>query len=211
MGVPAAFFTGELMKEMKLIYHQEEVDALMFLAKKNIRMNMNFWLYLGVFTAIGLLFLAFEVYTLSFFLKEATSFYFQMLIYLIVPLIGAALSVIFVVQKYRRLTEEYSEAKEARIEFWENKIAVHGLIKKQKENSVMERLIREEKKAEYSESYEMELNEIKYFAYDEERGRFRWILGKKEPPMLILPKGESLNELMKELENRGVRRTGFID
>lgn len=209
--VSAAFFVGGYMKEMKLVNSQEELEELKKLAGKNIRANLNFRLYAAVFAVIGLLFLAFEIYTLKLFMGQADGFYLQMLIYIMVPLIGVALSVVFIVRKYRSLMDEYTEAKEVRIVFSENKIAVHGLLKKQKENSVMERLIREEKKAEYSETYEMELSEIKFFAYDEVRGRFRWIMGKKEPPVLILPKGESLMNLMHELENRGVRRTGFID
>ena len=125
-------------------------------------------------------------------------------------LLAAVLSVVFIVQKFRRMIEDCCEAEQVTVVFTENKIAVRGLRKKQQENSIISKVLRENPK-ESLESYEMEIGKIRYYAYDPESGRFRWILGKLDYPDLIVPPGKSLDRIMEKLESIGIRRTGFID
>ena len=192
------------------INDETEQRELLRLAKRSVKKDIKFYLYSAFFVLLAILFLAFAVYTISIFTRESAVFQIQMLIYVIVPLLGAVLAVVFIIQKYRNLTEDRCEAKQMEVIVSENKITVLGLKKKQQENSIISRLLREDPKNQ-AEQYELEISKTKFYAYDAETGRFRWILGKQDFPDLIIPQGKSLSVFLGKLEELGISRTGFID
>jgi len=197
-------------EKIALVNGAEERAELIRLAKRSVKKDLKFWMYAAFFVLLGFLFLAFAAYTVSLFLQGDMEFQWQMLIYVLVPLMGAVLSVVFILQRHKTMTEDRCEAEQAEVVFDAKKIAIRGLRKKQPENSVISRLLREEPK-DAPEGYEIEIERIRYYAYDEETGRFRWIIEKQEIPDMILPQGSSLTALMEKLSALGIRRTGFID
>lgn len=182
------------MKEEVFYFVSNEVERkkLRILARAQVKRNMKFLLYTAFFLMLGMAFLAYAGYGVWLFFQEFGGIPLQAWIYIIVPIVGAGLSVGFIVQKYRRMTVDLCEAENVTLTFLPNRISVRGL------------------NTSKADTYELEIAAIRYYAYDEEQGKFRWILGKTDYPDLIVPRGESLERIFAKLDALGISKTAYI-
>ena len=205
-------------KVIKLFRTDAERNELRSAAEKNVARSSKFLVYKAIFILISLVFLAFAVYSAVYLFGSGASFQFAMLIYIIVPLIGAALPFAFIKMKRRDMTNELAEEENTVICFGADLITVSGEKKRKLRyktdgSAVFEKgdtLLKEGDGKPIAFRYDIRMNELRYFAYDAEYSKLRFILGSSSYPDIILPQNDACTELFEELEKRGIKKTAYI-
>ena len=216
------FFYGVFMmnegKEIVLFRNQDDAAKLKILSERCVKDDRRL-LYYRIFCGlISLLFLAFAVYAVVFFIRSGEVFQLGMLVYIAVPLIGAALPFAFEKLKRRDLVAQMCEEQDTVITVSDDRIIVQGskkrrLVRKNDGKSVFEgsgTLFSDGDGKPIPFRYDIRLSELRYYAYDTEKGLLRFILGTEEYPDIILPENEAYAELCAELEKRGIKKTAYV-
>lgn len=206
--------------EKKIILYKtdEEIAALQKQAEILVKNDQKYLYYRILCAFISLIFLAYAVYSTVFLIQSAVSFRFAMLIYIIVPLIGAALPFSFVKLKFKELCAQICEEKGTAVMFTSDRITVEGSKKRKLVRKSSGKAVFESRASVFSDSdgkpipfrYDIRINELRYYAYGTEESKLRFILGTEEYPDIILTENEALKEIFAELESRGIKKTAFI-
>ncbi len=205
-------------KEIVLYRTEEDAEGLKALAENNVKDDRKLLYYRIFFGIVSLLFLAFAVYAAVFLFGSGAAFQLGMLIYILVPLVGAVLPFAFAKMKRAEIVAQICEEKGTVITFTEDRITVQGSKKRRLVRKNDGKSVFESRATLFSDGdgklipfrYDIRLSELRYFAYDQDKGYFRFVLGTEEYPDIVLAENDALKELFAELENRGIKKTAYV-
>ena len=205
-------------KKIALYRTSEDKEQLKNFAVNAVNGDRRMLYFRILYGFISLVFFAFAVYSLVFLISSGASFQFGMMIYVIVPLIGAGLPFGVVKLKRKEFAEEICEEKGTDIIFSGDRITVQGskkrkLVRKNDGKVVFERrtsLFTDVDQKLIPFRYEIQLSDLRYYSYSEDEAKLRFVLGTEEYPDIILLRNEAYDEVCTELEAKGIKKTAFI-